>query len=127
MEKILLVEDNEIFNFISKKVIKKASADADIQVALNGQKAFELIEEDGLPDYILLDINMPKMDGFEFLDHYESIDKGHKTKVFMLTSSIRANDKLEAFKHKNVVGYYEKPLTSVMVNNMLNGSQLLAN
>lgn len=127
MEKILLVEDNEIFNFISKKVIKKSHADANIQVALNGQKAFELIEEEGLPDYILLDINMPKMDGFQFLNHYASIDKGNKTKVFMLTSSIRANDKLEALKHKSVAGYYEKPLTSIMVDKMLGRNQLSAN
>lgn len=127
MEKILLVEDNEIFNFISKKVIKKANVDADIKVALNGQKAFEMIEEEGLPDYILLDINMPKMDGFEFLDQYELMDKGHKTKVFMLTSSIRANDKLEAFKHRNVAGYYEKPLTSIMVDKMLGRNQTSAN
>lgn len=126
MEKVLLVEDNEIFNFISRKVISKANANVDVHVALNGQKAFEVIQEEGLPDYIFLDINMPKMTGFEFLDQYENLDKNHKTKVFMLTSSIRPEDKREAFKHPNVAGYYEKPLTGAMVDKILGHHTRLA-
>src|SRR6195952_2274734 len=96
---ILLVDDDEINNFISIKLIKKAVPNADITACLNGRLAIEELSEIQnkgvkLPDFILLDINMPIMNGWEFLDEYEKlkIDPAHKTKIFIISSSVFSND-----------------------------------
>ncbi len=86
---ILLVDDDEINNFISIKLIKKALLNTEIMACLHGKYAIEQLLEiqkkdpNQLPDYILLDINMPIMNGWEFLDEYTrlNIDPLGKTKV----------------------------------------------
>jgi len=88
---ILLVDDDEINNFISIKLIKKALLSTEIVACLNGKFAIEQLLEmqkkgaEKLPDYILLDINMPIMNGWEFLDEYIrlNIDPVGKTKIFI--------------------------------------------
>jgi CheY-like chemotaxis protein len=74
---VLLVDDDEINNFISIKLIKKGLTNSDIMACLNGKYAIDQLAEiqrkdpEKLPDYILLDINMPIMNGWEFLDEYK--------------------------------------------------------
>lgn len=115
---ILLVDDDEINNFISIKLIKKALLNADITACLNGKFAIDQLLEisskdpSKLPDYILLDINMPIMNGWEFLDEYERlrIDAEGRTKIFIISSSVFSNDISKAKSYPLVVDFISKPL-----------------
>src|SRR5476651_2143628 len=115
---VLLVDDDEINNFISIKLIKKAFLNTEIMACLNGKFAIDqLVELQGkdpskLPDYILLDINMPIMNGWEFLDEYTrlNIDPLGKCKVYIISSSVFSNDINKARSYPIVKDFVSKPL-----------------
>ena len=115
---VLLVDDDEINNFISIKLIKKALLNTEIMACLNGKFAIDQLLEiqrhdpDKLPDYILLDINMPIMNGWEFLDEYTrlNIDPSGKSKVFIISSSVFSNDINNARSYPLVKDFISKPL-----------------
>ena len=111
-ERLLLVDDDTAFNFLNRIVLNSSGIDCEINACLDGMAALEYVTNCELcPDIILLDINMPIMDGFEFLDEFEKRSKCTKTKVFMLTSSNQDEDRDGAFKYSCVKGYFDKPLT----------------
>ncbi len=115
---VLLVDDDEINNFISIKLIKKALLNTEIMACLNGKFAIDQLVEiqrndvSKLPDYILLDINMPIMNGWEFLDEYKrlNIDPLSKTKIFIISSSVFSNDINKARSYPLVKDFISKPL-----------------
>jgi CheY-like chemotaxis protein len=116
---ILLVDDDEINNFISIKLIKKALLTTEIMACLNGKFAIDQLVEiqrkdpNKLPDFILLDINMPIMNGWEFLDEYKrlNIDPLGKTKIFIISSSVFSNDINKARSYPLVKSFISKPLS----------------
>ncbi|MFN6945037.1 MAG: response regulator [Cytophagaceae bacterium] len=113
---ILLIDDDPINNFINAKLIKKLSLAEDIFILANGEEGIRFLlntEKKDLPDLILLDVNMPIMNGFEFLEIFSNltISNKEKIKIFMLTSSGNSQD-LERIKFFQVDGYIQKPLTS---------------
>ena len=73
---VLIVDDNQIDRLVAKKNLEMSGAFSEIQVATNGQEAMDLLDDftKELPDYILLDINMPIMDGWEFLSLFEGFE-----------------------------------------------------
>ena len=115
---VLLVDDDEINNFISIKLIKKALINTDIMACLNGRFAIEQLIEiqekdpSQLPDYILLDINMPIMNGWEFLDEYKrlNLDPLGKSKIYIISSSVFSNDINKARSYPLVKDFVSKPL-----------------
>lgn len=115
---VLLVDDDEINNFISIKLIKKAILNTEIMACLNGKFAIDQLLEiqrtdpAKLPDYILLDINMPIMNGWEFLDEYKrlNIDPLGKTKIYIISSSVFSNDINKARSYPLVKDFISKPL-----------------
>ena len=115
---ILLVDDDEINNFISIKLIRKALLNTEIMACLNGRFAIDELEDimhddpSKLPDYILLDINMPIMNGWEFLDEYKrlNIDPAGKSKIFIISSSVFSNDINKARSYPLVKDFVSKPL-----------------
>ena len=115
---VLLVDDDEINNFISIKLIKKALINTDIMACLNGKFAIDQLAEiqrkdpSKLPDYILLDINMPIMNGWEFLDEYKRInlDPLGKSKIYIISSSVFSNDINKARSYPLVKDFISKPL-----------------
>ena len=115
---VLLVDDDEINNFISIKLIKKALLNTEIMACLNGKFAIDRLVEiqnqdiNKLPDYILLDINMPIMNGWEFLDEYKrlNIDPLGKTKIYIISSSVFSNDINKARSYPLVKDFISKPL-----------------
>lgn len=115
---VLLVDDDEINNFISIKLIKKAILSTDITACLNGKFAIDQLvaiqqkNPHDLPDYILLDINMPIMNGWEFLDEYKrlNIDPLKKTKIYIISSSVFSNDISKAKSYPLVQDFISKPL-----------------
>lgn len=113
LEKILLVDDSQPFNYLSRAILKDNKVFCQVDEVLNGKAALEYLEEtDKLPDVILLDINMPVMDCFEFLEEYEKNPVWvEEIKLFILTSSNREEDRTRAMHVKSVKGYYDKPLS----------------
>lgn len=116
---ILLVDDDEINNFISIKLIKKALLTSDIMACLNGRYAIDQLvdiqkrDPEKLPDFIFLDINMPIMNGWEFLEEYKrlNIDPLGKSKIFIISSSVFSNDINRAKSYPIVKSFISKPLS----------------
>lgn len=111
---ILLVEDNEIDIELVQRSFKKAGISNDLKVARDGVEAIEILKASydsklpvHQPHIILLDINMPRMDGFEFLKKIRSDDKMKRNIVFMMTTSSREQDVCTAYDF-NVAGYILK-------------------
>lgn len=114
---VLLVDDDEGVTFLNRFLLESSGQNLIIQTAINGSEALKIIEQAGAcPDIILLDVNMPVMDGFEFLQALSEKPQyyNHAT-VYMLTSSLRETDRDAAQKFSCVKKYLEKPLTEEMV------------
>jgi CheY-like chemotaxis protein len=118
---ILVIDDDKICNFLTVNALKKAGINGEIEVVINGLDAINLLKEvQSFPDLILLDINMPIMDGLEFLKNYETEGFLGKTKIAMYTSSIREADKKIAFKYSDVFDFINKPLTHEKLIDLIN-------
>jgi CheY-like chemotaxis protein len=116
---VMLVDDNEIDNIINEKIIEANSFADEILVFQTGQDALEYLasnQEDRtkLPEIVFLDINMPIMDGFQFLEDFEKFSENvlDKCKIIMLSSSISPKDIDRAASSKYVKKYLNKPLNA---------------
>jgi CheY-like chemotaxis protein len=110
---ILLVEDDEVDVMTVKRAFAKANISNPLFVAHNGIDALELLRKEDIPAkrrLILLDVNMPKMNGIEFLRELRADPKLQQCSVVMMTTSNEERDRIEAFK-LNVAGYLLKPVT----------------
>jgi len=114
---ILLVEDDLVDVMNVKRAFKKNNINNPLFVAENGIEALEMLRGDknkelvrAPPKIILLDLNMPKMGGIEFLKELRADEKLKDISVFVMTTSNEDNDKVEAFR-LNVAGYILKPLS----------------
>ncbi len=108
--KVLLVEDDEIANFISVKILTGMGISSP-EIALNGKLALSKVAGKG-PDLIFLDINMPVMDGFEFLAEVQKEKLCPNAKIIMLSSSHNPSDKQKSETFPQVIDYIIKPLTT---------------
>ena len=116
---ILLVDDDEPTNFLNKMVLEDVDCAKSIKVADSGVSALNYLEgtdnnDATSPELIFLDINMPAMNGWEFLEKYSGLDKQRKANVVivMLTTSLNPDDRAKASKIPDVSGFETKPLTS---------------
>ena len=110
--RILVVEDSEDDRYITSYVLKKRWPDLEILTAWNGEEAIEVLEAcaDRPPDLILLDINMPLMNGHEFLERWFG-DRGQTTPtVVMLSSSDQHGDISRVRDYPAVRQYFVKPM-----------------
>lgn len=120
---ILLVDDDSPTNFLNMEVIGEVEEVNHVQVAETGTEALEYITATGpfvangttypRPDLIFLDINMPGMDGWEFLEEYKKLNAAHKKRpvIIMLTTSLNPDDERKARAMNEVSGFLTKPLT----------------
>ncbi len=112
MNNILLIDDDPIVNFIHKRVIGKQFPDANIIVKENGQVALDFLHENVENDYLVfLDINMPVMNGWEFLEALDLPGNNFQLQIFILTSSIDQSDRKMAEESPRVSGFLTKPLS----------------
>ena len=106
---ILLVEDDEVTLFLAKLLMNKIGY-KNVDTCLNGLEASNYLKNH-TPSLIFLDLNMPIMDGFELLKEMKTKNLCPTTKVVILTSSSRPDDRLRAVEYANVVEFLEKPLS----------------
>jgi CheY-like chemotaxis protein len=110
---ILLVEDDELDVISFERTLKKLHIEYDLYIAHNGKEALNLLNDDNkpiAPDVILLDLNMPKMNGIEFLKTIRAEKKFQDLKVFIMTTSSEFSDRATAEK-LGISGYIIKPLS----------------
>lgn len=119
---ILIVDDDYASNYLTEMILQDLQITEHIYLARNGKEALDLIKEycgddqqpasKPCPQLIFLDINMPVMDGFEFLEEFEKMEyiKKNPIPIFLLTTSTNVRD-IEKAKRYRVNAYIEKPLT----------------
>lgn len=123
ISKILLIDDDEISNFYHEYLLQdKLKFEGEIRVCLNGKEGLNCLtnsqknlgerEDPASPDLVLLDINMPIMNGFEFIKEYAKIKKTIQSKIIicMLTSSLNDQDRIKVMQIGNVDYFMTKPL-----------------
>lgn len=132
LNSVLLIDDDMATNFISKMLIKKAGITDHIETTLNGREALDYLtnsgkyeKSDGIfpqPMLILLDINMPVMDGWEFAEEFSKLDENQKGKIIivMLTSSLNPDDKEKATNLPVIAGFQNKALTMERLTDIMN-------
>jgi CheY-like chemotaxis protein len=125
IRKILLVDDNMAMNFLSQMLIKKSLPKCEFDVCTNGMLALDyVLKAKVCPEIILLDLNMPVMDGFEFLEAYEKqANCRNYSKIFVLTSSEREEDKKRVEPYSSVKGFLFKPLSAEHVKAMIEAAK----
>jgi CheY-like chemotaxis protein len=118
---ILLIDDDPINNLINKRLIAKLEIGNKIEEFLEAEKAIERIRELEPEKSILifLDINMPVMNGWDFLYRYLSQFQDRKDTIVVLSSSIDAHDRNKALGFSCVEGFIEKPLSPEKIKNLL--------
>ena len=122
----MLIDDDKATNFLHKEIIRETGLVNKVVDMESGHEALEYLEkmEDGKypqPDIIFLDINMPAMSGWEFLEEYDKLDEEKKAKivVVMLTTSINPDDKETATSKELINGFFNKPLTFEIIERVI--------
>jgi CheY-like chemotaxis protein len=123
---ILLIDDDEPTNFLNKMTLEQAGCARHIRIAPGGQAALDYLRDEAedcpRPDLIFLDINMPAMDGWEFLEEYRKLPSERKahTVLIMLTTSLNPDDEQRTLKIPEISGFEHKPLSNVRLGILLN-------
>jgi CheY-like chemotaxis protein len=108
---ILIIDDDETDQFICGYTIRRFDPDIKVLKAFNGREGLDALRE-AQPDAIILDINMPIMNGFEFLESYARQFPGPGPVIAMLTSSKLSTDRQASLQYDFVKSYFAKPLTA---------------
>lgn len=131
LNSILLVDDDEISNLFNKIFIEKLNMEVEVDVALNGEDALAFLNRSSgqisdpsviVPCLLLLDIKMPKMNGWEFMKVYEQrVDKSIRDNIIivMLTTSQDENDAVKALKNPYIKEFIQKPLSEEKVESLV--------
>jgi CheY-like chemotaxis protein len=111
--KYILIDDDPIINLVHKRILQKVEETAQIEIFISGVKALEYFKANGTDGQVVfLDINMPEMNGFQFLDELlknKSI-KMEGLSIYILTSSLNNKDREKAKRYPILKGYLGKPL-----------------
>ena len=110
-----IIDDDPIFVFATKRMMELTNFCTDFLVYENGENALKgllnCIEKNEIPDLILLDLNMPIMDGWEFLDEFTKVKHEKHITIFIVSSSIDPADRLRAKEYDDVGNYLVKPIS----------------
>ena len=118
MKKILLVDDERIFHFLTSKIIEVSGIDCEIQSAFDGAEALTKLEDRGyVPDFIFVDLDMPNLNGFQFVEKFKATIPSH-AKVIVLSSSVTDDERTRVLALGADV-YMSKPLSEADVKGLL--------
>ena len=119
---IFIVDDDPIHQQIAKIMIERQAISSNIRIFSDAQDVLDYIRQNAgdiqaLPDLILLDLNMPVMDGWEFLEEYAAFcnQLPKRIRIFVLTSSIDEKDRERVSAYDFVTGYLTKPLSKEII------------
>ena len=123
---VLLVDDDQTTNYLNRLLLKRLAVADELLVAQNGLEALEVLRahrhrpDSAEPVLVFLDVKMPVMDGFEFLQAYEQLRAEDKaeTVIVMLTTSLHPHD-VERMQQLNIAGFLNKPLTKEKIDAVL--------
>jgi len=120
---IMLIDDDDEDNYFHQIVINEMKITEHIEIALNGEEALDFLKKENQihPDIIFLDINMPKMNGWEFMEAYKELRADQKAKlvIVMLTTSENPEDMKKAGQFPDFIGFNSKPLTEEILSDIL--------
>ncbi|MBI1305865.1 MAG: response regulator [Bacteroidetes bacterium] len=119
---IFLVDDDEIQNLINSKVISIVNPNITVDAYLGAERALAALEEGRQPKIIFLDINMPKLNGWDFLEIYQT---KYQIPVYMLSSSINVKDKEKSETYPVVKGFICKPLVVEKLREILRENSMV--
>ena len=119
-----IIDDDPIFVFGTKKMMQYTGFCETFLIFKNGKEALDhlsiiLIEKKSIPDIIFLDINMPVMDGWQFLEEITKIDISETLKIFLVTSSETQEDRKKAQQFSAIKNYVVKPITMEGLKDLL--------
>lgn len=111
-----IIDDDSIHVFGAKRAIGLGNFCNEVLVFKNGKDAFDQLSQifvlgQGIPELILLDINMPVWDGWDFLDEFLKLPESERVKIFIMTSSVDPSDEAKAKQYKQVNQFIIKPIT----------------
>ncbi len=120
---ILLVEDEPVTNFLHRIVVQDANCTEEIVIKENGQEAMDYLlnPHKTTPEIIFLDLNMPIMNGWEFLEAYSKIHEDERAKAVIITlsTSLNSSDYKRASELNVVSGFQNKPLSAQIVKDII--------
>lgn len=118
MKKLIFVDDSPLDHYILKRILKKYNLDFEVYCTSNGEEVLQFLErhkweKDILPDVILLDLYMPRFNGWEFLDKAQQLynDLSKPVRIFILSASINPKDIARAKQYPPVRSFVFKPIT----------------
>lgn len=120
LRRFIVIDDDPLNNSICRITIKKVLGEVDVKTFTDPTQGFDYISNefasansDSSPAVLFLDINMPIMNGWEFLERYEHFDAQLKNRlnIYIVSSSVDERDIAKATSNKNIVNYLPKPLT----------------
>lgn len=121
----MIVDDDMVSQFSTRYVVSQCEKDALIYVSDNAEEALMklsqlLLNNEGFPDVIFLDLVMPGMGGWEFIEKFQKISgRTKKTKIYILSAFTSSKDRNKAKNNSFIAGFFDKPITREMVDSIL--------
>ncbi len=116
-----IIDDDKIFVFVLKKILAKNENFNQVFDFRNGEDVLNMLmnKDNQLPDIILLDINMPVIDGWQFLEELEQLPNKDQLNVFIMSSSIDTNDIEKSKSFSTVKDFISKPINNDKLNKLI--------
>lgn len=121
LDRVLLVDDDDAVNFYHKIILEEEGIAKWIDVKDTSEQALDWLKHHRLPDLIVLDLNMPKMDGWAFIQEYRKLPKKSQSRciIIIVSSSANPDDRQRAKETEEVSAFYSKPLTPEIVQEII--------